>query len=108
MEPNCVGSWATCPTGHNMLKKKCHILKINHQYWSATGFDLRTSIIFFIYMDDLPCASNPFHCILYADDTTLFSTIGYSIPLQNSNVNDQFKPGIITSIWVARCQQNLS
>ena len=39
-------------------------------------------LLFFIYMNDLPCASNLFHCILYADDTTLFSTIWYSIPLQ--------------------------
>ena len=46
-------------------------------------------LLFLIYMNDLPCAYNLFHCILCAGDTTLFSTIGYSIPLQNSNVNDQ-------------------
>ena len=53
-------------------------------------------------MNDLPCASNLFHCILYADDTTLFSTIGYSIPLQNSNVNDQLNHELLQAYeWLA-------
>ena len=39
-------------------------------------------------MNDLPCASKLFHFTIHANDTTLFSTIGYSNPLQNSNVND--------------------
>ena len=56
-------------------------------------------LLFFIYMNDLPCASNLSHCILYANDITLFSTIGYSIPLQNSNVSDTlFKRAAILKI----------
>ena len=56
-------------------------------------------LLFLIYMNDLPCASNLFHCILYADDTILFSTIGYSIPLQNSNVNDQLNQELLQVQW---------
>ena len=52
-------------------------------------------LLFFIYMNELPCASNLFHCILSADDTTLFSTIGYSIPLQNSKVKDQLNQELL-------------
>ena len=59
-------------------------------------------LLFFIYMNDLPCASNLFHSILYADDTTLFSTIEYSIPLQNSNVNDQVNQELLQVYeWLA-------
>ena len=59
-------------------------------------------LLFFIYMNDLPCASNLFHYILYADDTTIFSTIGYSIPLQNSNVNDQLNQKLLQVYeWLA-------
>ena len=36
-------------------------------------------------MDDIPNAGNSFTFILYADDTTLFSTIEYSIPSSASN-----------------------
>ena len=36
-------------------------------------------------MNDIPNASNLFTFILYADDTTLFSTIEYSIPSSASN-----------------------
>ena len=52
-------------------------------------------LLFLVYMNDLPCASNLFHCILYANDTTLFSTFGYSIPLQNSNVSDQLNQELL-------------
>ena len=38
-------------------------------------------------MNDIPNASNLFTFILYADDTTLFSTIEYSIPSSASNYN---------------------
>ena len=38
-------------------------------------------------MNDIPNASKIFKCILYADDTTLFSTIEFSIPIHHSNVN---------------------
>ena len=52
-------------------------------------------LLLFAYINDLPCASNLFHRILYVDDTTLFSTIGYSIPLQNSNVKDQLNQELL-------------
>ena len=53
-------------------------------------------------MSDLLCASNLFHYILYADDTTFFSTIGYSITLQNSNVNDQINQELLQVYeWLA-------
>ena len=42
-------------------------------------------LLFLIYMNDIPNASNLFTFILYADDTTLFSTIEYSIPSSASN-----------------------
>ena len=32
--------------------------------------------LFIIYMNDLPCASNLFHCILYDGDITLFRQLG--------------------------------
>ena len=41
--------------------------------------------LFLIYMNDIPNASNLFTFIFYADDTTLFSTIEYSIPSHASN-----------------------
>ena len=37
-------------------------------------------LLFLIYMNDIPNASNLFTFIIYANDTTLFSTIEYSIP----------------------------
>ena len=60
-------------------------------------------LLFFIYMNDLlPCASNLFHCILHADDTTLFGTIEHSIPWQNSNVNDQLNQELLQVYeWLA-------
>ena len=39
-------------------------------------------------MNDIPNASNLFTFILYADDTTLFSTIEYSIPPSASNYHE--------------------
>ena len=42
-------------------------------------------LLFLIYMNDIPNASNLFTFILYADDTTLFSTTEYSIPSSSSN-----------------------
>ena len=41
-------------------------------------------LLFLIYMNDIPNASNLF-TFIYADDTTLFSTIEYSIPSSASN-----------------------
>ena len=39
-------------------------------------------------MNDLPNASEVFEIILFADDTDLFSTIEYSIPITSTNVNE--------------------
>ena len=36
--------------------------------------------LFLIYMNDIMSASEYFTFILYADDTTLFSTMSYSLP----------------------------
>ena len=46
------------------------------------------SLLFLIYMNDIPNVSNVFEFILFADDTGLFSTIEYDIPTQLSNVNE--------------------
>ena len=44
-------------------------------------------LLFFIYINDLPSVSNTFKFILFADDTNLFTTIEYFIPMQDSNVS---------------------
>ena len=38
-------------------------------------------LLFLIYMNDMPQASSLFKFILYGDDTTLFSALDYSLPL---------------------------
>ena len=45
-------------------------------------------LLFYIYMNDIPNASNVFQFILFADDTGLFSTIEYNIPTHLSNVKE--------------------
>ena len=37
-------------------------------------------VLFLIYMNDIPSATEYFTFVLYADDTTLFSTMLYSLP----------------------------
>ena len=44
-------------------------------------------LLFLIYINDLPSVSNTFKFILFADDTNLFTTIEYFIPIQDSNVS---------------------
>ena len=44
-------------------------------------------LLFLIYMNDIPNSSQAFRFVLYADDTTLFSTIEYTIPFDSSDVN---------------------
>ena len=46
-------------------------------------------LLFLIYMNDIPNASNLFTFILYADDTTLVSTIEYYIPSSASNYHQK-------------------
>ena len=43
--------------------------------------------LFLIYMNDIPNSSQVFRFVLYTDDTTLFSTIEYTIPIDSSDVN---------------------
>ena len=45
-------------------------------------------LLFLIYMNNLPNASEVFEFIFFADDTDLFSTIEYSIPITRTNVNE--------------------
>ena len=78
------------------LSNRTQYVEIDHVIFSrssaSTGVphgSILWPLLFFIYINELPCASNLFHCILDTDDSTPFSTIGYSIPLQNSNVNDR-------------------
>ena len=44
-------------------------------------------LLFLIYMNDMSYTSQQFKFILYADDTTLFSSIEYSLPTYTSNVD---------------------
>ena len=44
-------------------------------------------ILFLIYMNDIPNSIRAFLFVLYADDTTLFSTIEYTVPIDSSDVN---------------------
>ena len=43
--------------------------------WSILGM-----VLFLIYMNDIPSATEYFTFILYADDTTLFSKMPYPLP----------------------------
>ena len=44
--------------------------------------------LFLIYMNDILNVSQAFRFILYADDTNLFSTIEYSIPIRTSKADE--------------------
>ena len=79
------------------LSNRTQYVKMNNVISSrstiSTGVpqvSIRTSTIFDLYE-----LHRIFHCILYADDTTIFSIIGYSIPLQNSNVNGQLNQQLL-------------
>ena len=45
-------------------------------------------LLFLIYMNDIPQSSQSFRFILYADDTNLFTTVEYSLPISISNVSE--------------------
>ena len=47
-------------------------------------------LLFLIYTNDIPISSQAFGFVLYADDTTLCSTIEYTLPIDNSDVNYLF------------------
>ena len=46
-------------------------------------------LLFLIYMNDIPQASSHFKFILYADDTTLFSTIQFQSTVANIDINQE-------------------
>ena len=55
-------------------------------YRCPTGFNSRPFVISYIYMNDIPYCTEYFNFILYADDTTLSSTIRIpSVSLTNIN-----------------------
>ena len=45
-------------------------------------------LLFLIYMNDIPQSSQSFRFILYADDTNLFTTVEYLLPISISNVSE--------------------
>ena len=45
-------------------------------------------LLFLIYMNDLPNVSALLKYILFADDTSLLSSIEYSIPINDTNMNE--------------------
>ena len=45
-------------------------------------------LLFLIYMNDLPNVSPLFKYILFADDTSLLNSIEYSIPINDTNMNE--------------------
>ena len=45
-------------------------------------------LLFLIYMNDIPNTSRVFKFILYADDTSLFSTVEYSTPIYTSKADE--------------------
>ena len=50
-------------------------------------------LLFLIYINDIPSSSEAFNFILYADDTTMFSTLDYSMQSINcdDNINDELE-----------------
>ena len=91
------------------LSSRTQYVEINHVISSRSSISTGVPqgsilglLLLLIYMNDLPCASYLFRCILYADDITLFNVIGYTIPLQNSNVNDQLNRELLQVYeWLA-------
>ena len=55
--------------------------------WCSTRINTGSTIIFDIYINDLPSVSKTFKFILLADDTNLFTTIEYFMPIKDFNVS---------------------
>ena len=77
------------------LSNRKQYVEINNERSSC--LDIKTGVpqgsilgplLFLIYMNDIPNVSQAFRFILYADDTTLFSTIEYSIPIRTSKADE--------------------
>ena len=77
-----------------LLNRKQYV-EINNERSSC--LDIKTGVpqgsilvplLFLIYMNDIPNVSQAFRFILYADDTTLFSTFEYSIPIRTSKADE--------------------
>ena len=64
-------------------KSPCLYIKTGVPQGSILG-----PLLFLIYMNDIPNASQAFRFILYADDTNLFSTIEYSTPISTSKADE--------------------
>ena len=44
-------------------------------------------VLFLIYMNDIPQSSQSFRFLLHADETNLFTTVGYLLQISISNVS---------------------
>ena len=80
---------------NSYLSNRSHYAKI-YNVPSTTNMVINTGvpqgsilgpILFLIFMNDIPNSSRALRFVLYAEDTTLFSTLGYTVPIDSSDVN---------------------
>ena len=77
------------------ISNRKQYVEINNERSSCldikTGVPQRSilaTLLFLIYMNDIPNVSQAFRFILNADDTNLFSTIEYSVPILTSKADE--------------------
>ena len=77
------------PNGQGPIRwnKLTFVYDGTNYYWRSTRINSRPIVIFDIYQWPTKRVSNTFKFILFADDTNLFTTIEYFIPIQDSNVS---------------------